>query len=197
MYFAQKSPDSVKTAPLPPELPPPLNKYTTGAMHNDPRPLPTPPDGSNLIVTDTEHRRFLLQQKDDTHPIELCRGRWALFGGAAEDGESPRETLDREIHEEMALPELRELLLDGAYHYCRAVLEGWPLPGTFTGEFFVCELSSAAMTRVSELVALPGSVLEGQAHLCSRDQVEHLVRAPRGFIASHDLILQRFLSAYE
>ena len=51
---------------------------------------------------------YVLQLRDDI-PRIAARGKYALFGGALEDGETPEAGLRREISEELAihLPEVR------------------------------------------------------------------------------------------
>ncbi len=51
---------------------------------------------------------YVLQLRDDIPGI-AARGKWALFGGSLEDGETPEAGLRREISEELGiqLPEVR------------------------------------------------------------------------------------------
>ncbi len=57
-------------------------------------------DGAKVFIKNKKINKFLLVLRDDkpTIPNPNC---WSLFGGAIEDGETPRQTLDRELKEEL------------------------------------------------------------------------------------------------
>ncbi len=64
-----------------------------------------------------EQHGVLLHHRDDKPGI-AAPGKWALFGGHLEDGESPRAALVRELHEELRLTPSALTpfaLLEGAY----------------------------------------------------------------------------------
>jgi 8-oxo-dGTP diphosphatase len=48
------------------------------------------------------HGEVLLQKRDD-RPDLVYRGAWTLFGGSAEDGETPEQAIRRELEEELEL----------------------------------------------------------------------------------------------
>tara|TARA_Y100000588_G_C14226602_1_gene913423 strand:- start:795 stop:1247 length:453 start_codon:yes stop_codon:yes gene_type:complete len=60
-----------------------------------------PQDASACVIT-AENGRLLMQLRDDRQDI-FFPGRWGLFGGAIEDGESPLEAIKREIWEELSV----------------------------------------------------------------------------------------------
>jgi 8-oxo-dGTP diphosphatase len=51
------------------------------------------------IILINEHNEILLQKKDLR--FKRWPGRWSMFGGGIEDGETPEETIQREIAEEI------------------------------------------------------------------------------------------------
>lgn len=54
-----------------------------------------------LIVVGTE-RHYLMQLRDQKTGI-FYPGHWGVFGGAIDPGETPEQTLTRELHEEIGL----------------------------------------------------------------------------------------------
>ncbi len=69
---------------------------------------------SALVATDREGK-FLLQHRTEDAPT--WPGRWGLFGGGQEPGESPMETLVREVEEEIGVD------ASGARELCTVLLE--------------------------------------------------------------------------
>ena len=61
-------------------------------------PPPSLPVAAALLVTD--NGRYLMQLRDDKPGLRLAN-HWALFGGAIEPGETPEETIRRELREEL------------------------------------------------------------------------------------------------
>jgi 8-oxo-dGTP diphosphatase len=55
---------------------------------------------SAAIIIDSK-KRFLLQKKDSGYP--LGPNKWSLVGGAVEKGENTKETIQREIKEEIGI----------------------------------------------------------------------------------------------
>jgi len=53
------------------------------------------------VVEDDSTGAILLQLRDDRAPVNP--NLWCLFGGGAEPGETPEQTLVREIHEELGV----------------------------------------------------------------------------------------------
>jgi 8-oxo-dGTP pyrophosphatase MutT (NUDIX family) len=82
---------------------------------------PSAPDGASVILY-TQNR--VLLYKRDSRP-RIFPNRWAIFGGGMEAGESPQETVCRELHAEVGyllLPQDLEYLgrfnvLVGHYQY--------------------------------------------------------------------------------
>jgi 8-oxo-dGTP diphosphatase len=56
-------------------------------------------DSAGIILRNKEGK-FLLQHRDDKEEV-ACRNMWGLFGGAIDEGETPEETVVREIMEEL------------------------------------------------------------------------------------------------
>jgi 8-oxo-dGTP diphosphatase len=54
------------------------------------------------VMLVNRRRHVLLQQRDD-RPDLAYAGRWTLFGGQVEEGESPEECIRRELKEELDL----------------------------------------------------------------------------------------------
>src|SRR5574337_633114 len=78
---------------------------------------------------------YALQLRDDIPGI-AARGKYALFGGSLEDGESPETSVRREILEELAisLPECHLLWrVDRHSEFWRRVVRYW---------FFVADVTS-------------------------------------------------------
>ncbi len=60
-------------------------------------------------------RKVLLHHRDDKPGISNP-GKWALFGGHIEPGESPEETVERELHEELGLNVNNAQLIQAGNH---------------------------------------------------------------------------------
>lgn len=56
---------------------------------------------SICVIVNRSHTEVFLQQYDDTYHIEEFRGKYNYFGGNKEDDESPKETILRELEEEI------------------------------------------------------------------------------------------------
>lgn len=72
-------------------------KYFTGASG----PVLSPRDAAAALLV-LPGERYLMQRRDD-RPDIFYPGHWCCFGGAMNPGESPLETLRRELHEELEL----------------------------------------------------------------------------------------------
>src|SRR5205085_1298230 len=68
----------------------------------------TPADAAAAIIC-TKAGRYLLQQRDSI-PTIFYPGHWGCFGGAMEEGETPLEALQRELHEELRLTQYQAQL---------------------------------------------------------------------------------------
>lgn len=60
-----------------------------------------PKDASGCIIA-TDDGSLLLQLRDDC-PAIFFPNRWGLFGGAIEQGETPKDAVAREVEEELTL----------------------------------------------------------------------------------------------
>ncbi|HBK34505.1 TPA: hypothetical protein DDZ01_00680 [Candidatus Uhrbacteria bacterium] len=58
------------------------------------------------VVTNAEGNEFLLQKKDDKHPIPLYRLRYCPFGGSYLENEKPITGMIRELYEEICDPRI-------------------------------------------------------------------------------------------
>ena len=69
----------------------------------------TPPRGAMAIITNS-HGKYLLHLRDDIPGI-VWPGHWSVLGGGCDPGETPRQTIVRELREEagLFLPDLDEL----------------------------------------------------------------------------------------
>lgn len=85
--------------------------------------------------------RLLVTLRDD-HPWITCPGLWDLPGGGREGDESPRETLAREVMEEVGLG------LDGAEWLWERAFPSGTHPGA-TSWFFVLRLPAEAEGRIA------------------------------------------------
>jgi 8-oxo-dGTP pyrophosphatase MutT (NUDIX family) len=61
-----------------------------------------PGDAAVALIVVGSERRYLMQLRDQKSGI-FYPGHWGLFGGATDPGETPEQTLQRELHEELGL----------------------------------------------------------------------------------------------
>ena len=67
--------------------------------------------GAVCVITDPTRNMLVLQRKDAGYPVAAYRGALACFGGQAEPGETPAQTIHRELAEEIADVPLRDAVL--------------------------------------------------------------------------------------
>lgn len=84
--------------------------------------------GAILIAEDG---RFLMQRRDDDVPIWFP-GRWGLFGGAIDPGETPEGALKRELTEEIGLTDF------DAEYLTQVAFDVRPWQGGIRGRFVYC-----------------------------------------------------------
>lgn len=114
--------------------------------------------GVVAIITDAARSRFVVQRKDAGYR-PFPRG-LSLFGGAAEPGETPAQTIARELVEELG-PAASPLLAAGP----TAVFERRPVAGGFVVSLFEIVVDTATLDALAE-----APVLEGErAELLDRD----------------------------
>lgn len=73
---------------------------------------------------------LLLTQLSDVSPV-FAPGLWHLPGGGIDPGEQPRETLERELHEETGLELLDARLVDARAYTAHRLGVSWNLVGLF------------------------------------------------------------------
>jgi 8-oxo-dGTP pyrophosphatase MutT (NUDIX family) len=61
-----------------------------------------PGDAAVALIVVGSERRYLMQLRDQKPGI-FYPGHWGLFGGATDPGETPEQTLQRELREELSL----------------------------------------------------------------------------------------------
>lgn len=121
--------------------------------------------GVGLLIGNKNGSQFFVQQKDDTYPHEVWRGCLSFWGGAIEQGESPRTALARELEEE--IPESVALLADfdieqlktytvHAYH------------GAFELTVFEVKVTDEILQQLTTI-----KVLEGEGVLLERAAIEN------------------------
>jgi 8-oxo-dGTP pyrophosphatase MutT (NUDIX family) len=62
--------------------------------------LPMPASNSAVAIILVDGSKYLMQLRDQK-PTIFYPGHWGLFGGAVEDDESPEQTVQRELEEEL------------------------------------------------------------------------------------------------
>lgn len=63
-----------------------------------------------VSITTPRRALFYLQEKDDEHPIPVFRGKYAFFGGKAEQDESSYKAAQRELEEELTIGAARAVI---------------------------------------------------------------------------------------
>lgn len=112
---------------------------------------PSEHHGVVALITDPARARFVVQRKDAAYR-PAPRG-FSLFGGAAEPGESPEQTLARELREELG--DAAEALLAAGP---RAIVLHRPLAAGFTASLFEIVIDAHALELMADV-----PVLEGEA----------------------------------
>lgn len=81
-----------------------------------------------VSITTPRRALFYLQEKDDRHPIPMFRGKYAFFGGKAEQGESSYEAARRELEEELTIGAARAIIPHLALFFTLTLQRTYLLP---------------------------------------------------------------------
>lgn len=149
--------------------------------------------GAVLLITNASGSKFLMQQKDETHPIVPCRKKFSLFGGSLEGGETPHEALVRELTEEILEPRFVSWAADRMDYWKKFSLIGNQYPGQFPCHVFVLVFSGKVFDHFAERCLQPGVVVEGRAVAKTKEELMALFSDTNNFIASMDRVLRSWI----
>jgi 8-oxo-dGTP pyrophosphatase MutT (NUDIX family) len=105
--------------------------------------------GVVALITNPDRTRFVVQRKDAAYR-PAPRG-YSLFGGAAEPGESPAQTIARELREELGAA-AEALLAAGP----RAVVERRTLSTDFAATLFEIVIDAPTLEALADVAVLEG-----------------------------------------
>ncbi len=150
------------------------------------------PHNHSVGVIITDGKRFLLQQKDITHPIESWRNKFCLFGGGVDGKESVQRAMRREMQEEFKPQHVAMRIVRAAQ-----LLWTFELPmfdeKNYTLTVFVSLMRPDDMDILIKAVAEEEAVQEGRGVLLNEDTVKCLMNQPAvNFVASHDRALAEY-----
>lgn len=104
-------------------------------------PVLSPRDAAAALIL-LPGERYLMQRRDDL-PQLFYPGHWCCFGGAMDDGESPLETLRRELLEEL------ELAMPAATQYATFSFDVAPGAVRFHRTFFEVRITDEVLDRLA------------------------------------------------
>jgi 8-oxo-dGTP pyrophosphatase MutT (NUDIX family) len=157
--------------------------------------------GVVTIIANRSRSKFILERKDDLHPLESCRGCLSLFGGS-------RRTPD-EVAEVALRRELSEELCEAVsfVNHAMSILEhfgDYRLPlnqygdGDFDCEVFTVEIADDCFDRFAgELLENNDDETmrpEGEAVVLTREELLEEVSETNNFVCSLDRVLKDFLA---
>ncbi len=158
--------------------------------------------GSVALITDEYRENFIIQEKNYKYRIPCYAGGYSLFGGGAEALEFPRDTLNRELSEEIEIDEIDKLLEES---------QAWnrfKLDGTFTENgqkqhfsfpiyVYECALPSEWFNKVSCSMLNQDNIHEGKAVLVTADELATLAMSGENdqFIFGIGEVIRTYLSA--
>lgn len=152
-----------------------------------------PQPGAVVLITNDSHDRFLMQVKDDCHPLASLRGCLSFFGGSLEEGETPPQGLDRELREEILDEHAVAELASGLAYWKSFDLDGNQFKVEYKLYAFVRVLSNEAFERVCAGVTAEGVVTEGSPRVYDRETLVEMLPDTNRFVASLDVVLAEFL----
>lgn len=153
------------------------------------------PSAAVAIITNEEASHFLLQRKDNRHPVSECRQKLSLFGGSVENGETPHDAIVREIGEEIIDREVaRSIVSHMRFFLCYPELPRRQRPGIFDCHIFVSIGSNIAFREWVTTCMRTDVVVEGEPVLVSRAELDRALLDPELFIASLDEPLRDWLA---
>jgi 8-oxo-dGTP pyrophosphatase MutT (NUDIX family) len=126
------------------------------------------PGNASAALIVLENGSYLLQLRDDKPEI-WYPGHWGCFGGAADAGEDPAETLRRELREEL------DLVIDEAQWFTRFAFDLRGIGSVeCTRDYYVVPIAAAALARCrlgegAAFRAFPAEVALGQLKLVPYD----------------------------
>ena len=154
--------------------------------------------GAAVIVTDCAHERFIVQRKDGNYRVaELCGG-LSLIGGGIEPGEDARQTLERELGEEIAEPAACAVVTSAAQEWKDFSLQGdcGKIAYDYRLAVFVSELPPADFSSVATELIKPGGMNEGSAEMKGRHELMAACR-DKNFIWGIERVISDYLCATE
>lgn len=135
--------------------------------------------GSGTLITNNGRTQFFIQQKCEEYPIVKYRYHFSLFGGGSNAEETPKDTIERELREE--LPDAYTLLIPRT-----EIVMAFALPSDY-GEYDFSMFQTVLPD--SELEGLVTTeIREGRGKLVTR---EDLLRLP--YIHNLELTVRSYL----
>ena len=148
--------------------------------------------GVVVILVNEKRDLFILQKKDNSHPIVGARGKLSIIGGSLEQGETPLQALGRELFEEIDNMQVVDSILKNCVFWKDFTLPRAEFgPGKYLCTVFVAVGDMPTFAFWADEIYAKDGLNEGTAELHSP-----LIIQFGKFICSLDMVMQDFVQNY-